>query len=85
MISFSFSALKKITFDTYTPLLFHFNLLNVNLLPHRDVARVSHRDSVNDYIRKGKMLERSVLWRAIQAHLQDRVTVYNNKCVVFGE
>lgn len=51
----------------------------------QDVARVSHRDTVADYIRKGKLLERQVLWKALQAHLQDRVTVYDNKCVVFGE
>jgi len=52
----------------------------------QDVVRVSHRDSVvADYVRKGKLLERSVLWRALQSHLEDRVTVYNDKCAVFGE
>ena len=51
----------------------------------QDVIAVSHRDTVNDYIRKGRILERSVLVRAVQAHLDNRVTVYGNKCVVFGD
>jgi len=50
----------------------------------QDVVRVSHRDSVNDLIRKGKDLERMVLARAVRLHLQNRVLVYGNRTVVFG-
>jgi formyltetrahydrofolate deformylase len=50
----------------------------------QDVARVSHRDDVNDLIRKGKDLERIVLARAVRLHLQNRVLVYGNRTVVFG-
>lgn len=50
----------------------------------QDVARVSHRDTVPDLIRKGKDLERVVLARAVRLHLQNRVLVYGNRTVVFG-
>jgi formyltetrahydrofolate deformylase len=49
----------------------------------QDVARVSHRDTIDDLIRKGRDLERLVLARAVRAHLDDRVLVYGNKTVVF--
>jgi formyltetrahydrofolate deformylase len=49
----------------------------------QDVARVSHRDSVEDLIRKGRDLEKVVLARAVDLHLRHRVIVYGNKTVVF--
>jgi formyltetrahydrofolate deformylase len=49
----------------------------------QDVVRVSHRDDVEDLIRKGKDLERVVLARAVRLHLQNRVLVYGNRTVVF--
>ncbi len=49
----------------------------------QDVARVTHRDTVEDLVRKGRDLERVVLARAVRAHLEDRVLVYGNKSVVF--
>jgi formyltetrahydrofolate deformylase len=49
----------------------------------QDVARVSHRDSVDDLVRKGRDLEKVVLARAVDLHLRNRVVVYGNKTVVF--
>ncbi len=49
----------------------------------QEVVRVSHRDSVQDLIRKGKDLERVVLARAVRLHLAHRVLTYGNKTVVF--
>ncbi|OGO52391.1 MAG: formyltetrahydrofolate deformylase [Chloroflexi bacterium RBG_16_68_14] len=49
----------------------------------QDVARVSHRDSVADLIRKGRDLEKVVLARAVDLHLRRRILVYGNKTVVF--
>jgi formyltetrahydrofolate deformylase len=49
----------------------------------QDVVRVSHRDAVDDLVRKGRDLEKIVLARAVLAHLQSRVLVYGNKTVVF--
>lgn len=50
----------------------------------QDVVRISHRDTVEDLIRKGKDLERLVLARAVRLHLENRVLVYGNRTVVFG-
>jgi formyltetrahydrofolate deformylase len=49
----------------------------------QDVVRVSHRDTVEDMVRKGRDLERVVLARAVGLHLRDRVLVYGRKTVVF--
>ena len=49
----------------------------------QDVARVTHRHSVEDLIRKGRDLEKVVLAQAVQWHLGNRVLVYGNKTVVF--
>ena len=49
----------------------------------QDVVRCSHRDSVQDLVRKGRDLEKVVLARAVRWHLDDRILVYDNKTVVF--
>jgi formyltetrahydrofolate deformylase len=49
----------------------------------QDVAQVSHRDSVEDLIRKGKSLEKNVLSRAVQLHLEHKIVVFGNKTVIF--
>ncbi|WP_374350221.1 formyltetrahydrofolate deformylase [Chitinimonas sp.] len=49
----------------------------------QDVTRISHRDTVEHLIRKGRDLERIVLSRAVRWHLDHRVLVYGNKTVVF--
>ena len=49
----------------------------------QDVVRVSHRDSVEDMIRKGRDLEKVVLSRAVKWHLENKILVYNNKTVIF--
>jgi formyltetrahydrofolate deformylase len=49
----------------------------------QDVARISHRDQVRDLIQKGRDLERIVLSRAVNWHLEYRVLCYGNKTIVF--
>ncbi len=49
----------------------------------QDVVQVSHRDAVEDLVRKGRDLEKLVLARAVDLHLRNRVVVYGNKTVVF--
>lgn len=49
----------------------------------QDVQRVSHRHQVDDLIRIGRDLERLVLARAVNWHLNDQILVYNNKTIVF--
>jgi formyltetrahydrofolate deformylase len=50
----------------------------------QDVIRTSHRDTIDDLVRKGRDVEKSVLSRAVRWHLEDRVLVYGNKTVVFA-
>ncbi len=49
----------------------------------QDIIRVSHRDSLEDFIRKGKDIEKLVLARAVKWHLEHKVLVYDNRTVVF--
>lgn len=49
----------------------------------QSVVRCSHRDSVEDLVRKGRDLEKVVLAQAVRWHLDDRILVYDNKTVVF--
>ena len=49
----------------------------------QDVIRASHRDSIDDLVRKGRDLEKVALARAVKWHVEDRVLVYGNKTVVF--
>jgi len=49
----------------------------------QDVARISHRDSVEDLIQKGRDLEKVVLSRGVKWHIENRVLLYGNKTVVF--
>ena len=49
----------------------------------QDVVRISHRNSVEDLIQKGRDLEKVVLSRAVRWHVENRVLLYGNKTVVF--
>jgi formyltetrahydrofolate deformylase len=49
----------------------------------QDIARISHHDSVDDMVRKGKDIEKIVLARGLRFHLEDRVLIHGNKTVVF--
>jgi len=49
----------------------------------QDIIRISHRDSLQDLVRKGRDLERLVLARAIQYHTENRVLVNGRKTIIF--
>ena len=49
----------------------------------QDIIRISHRDTVERLISKGKDLEKIVLSRAVRWHLENRILIYGNKTVVF--
>jgi formyltetrahydrofolate deformylase len=57
--------------------------LDAGPIIEQDVVRVSHEDSVEDMIRKGRDLEKMVLARAVWHHLHHNVLVYGNRTVVF--
>ena len=50
----------------------------------QDVERISHRDTPDDLVRKGRDIERRVLARALADHLDDRVILNGRKTVVFA-
>lgn len=52
---------------------------------HQDVEAISHADSPEDLVRKGRDIERRVLAQAVHWHLQDRVLVDGGKTVVFKD
>jgi formyltetrahydrofolate deformylase len=52
---------------------------------HQDVEAISHADSPDDLVRKGRDIERRVLARAVHYHLEDRVLLNGNKTVVFRD
>lgn len=51
----------------------------------QDVERISHRDTPDDLVRKGRDIERRVLARAVRHHLEDRVILNGKKAVVFTD
>jgi formyltetrahydrofolate deformylase len=58
-------------------------LLDDGPIIQQDVARVTHRHSVDDLVRKGRDLEKSVLAQAVRWHMDNRVLIYGKKTVVF--
>ena len=58
-------------------------LLDDGPIIEQDVARISHRDQVEDLAARGRDLERVVLSRAVRWHLDRRILCYGNKTVVF--
>ena len=59
------------------------NDLDAGPIIEQDVAKISHKDSISELVRKGQDLEKIVLSRAIWSHLQRKTLVYKNKTVVF--
>jgi formyltetrahydrofolate deformylase len=57
--------------------------LDAGPIIEQDVVRVSHRDDFDALVRLGRDVERTVLARAVQRHLEDRVLVHENRTVVF--
>jgi len=58
--------------------------LDAGPIIEQDVTRISHRDQVEQFIEKGRDLEKIVLSRAVRWHLEHRILFYGNKTVVFG-
>jgi formyltetrahydrofolate deformylase len=59
------------------------NVLDDGPIIEQDVVRISHRDTLEDLLQKGRDLEKVVLSRAVRWHIENRVLLYGNKTVVF--
>ncbi len=57
--------------------------LDAGPIIEQDVIRVSHRDSIENLIQKGRDIEKLVLARAVKMHLENRIIVYENRTIVF--
>jgi formyltetrahydrofolate deformylase len=57
--------------------------LDAGPIIEQDVIRIDHSDSVDDLVRYGKDIEKTVLARGLRYHIEDRVLVHGNKTVVF--
>jgi formyltetrahydrofolate deformylase len=51
----------------------------------QDVEPITHRDTPDDLVRKGRDIERRVLARAVRHHLEDRILLNGSKTVVFAD
>jgi formyltetrahydrofolate deformylase len=49
----------------------------------QDIIRISHRDTLDDLVRRGRDLERLVLARALRLHSEHRILVNGRKTVIF--
>ena len=58
-------------------------VLDEGAIIEQDVVRISHRDTLDDLIQKGRDLEKVVLSRAVRWHIESRVLLYDNKTVIF--
>ncbi|MDR2474657.1 MAG: formyltetrahydrofolate deformylase [Bacteroidales bacterium] len=58
--------------------------LDAGPIIEQDITRISHKDSVNDLIHKGQDLEKIVLSRAIEKHIERKILTYKNKTIIFG-
>ena len=58
--------------------------LDAGPIIEQDVVRITHKDSIEDLVNKGKDLEKTVLSRAVQKHIERKVLAYKNKTVIFN-
>lgn len=59
--------------------------LDAGPIIEQEISRISHSDSVQDMVRKGKECEKQALARGLRYHLEHRVMVKGNKTVVFAD
>lgn len=57
--------------------------LDAGPIIEQDITRITHRDTVEDLVKKGRDLEKIVLSRAVEKHIQRKLLTYNNKTIVF--
>ena len=58
--------------------------LDAGPIIEQDITRITHRDTVEDLVKKGRDLEKIVLSRAVEKHIQRKLLTYNNKTIVFS-
>ena len=57
--------------------------LDAGPIIEQDTVRVDHGDTVDDLVRYGRDIEKTVLARGLRYHIEDRVLICGNKTIVF--
>ncbi len=60
------------------------NELDEGPIISQDVASINHKHSIKDIVQLGREIERNVLYKAVKAHLEHKIVVYNNKTIFFN-
>lgn len=58
--------------------------LDAGPIIEQDVTRITHKDNIADLVKKGRDLEKIVLSRAVEKHIQRKILTYSNRTVVFS-
>lgn len=58
--------------------------LDAGPIIEQDIVRISHKDTIENLIAKGRDLEKIVLSRAVGKHIERKILTYKNKTVVFN-
>lgn len=58
--------------------------LDAGPIIEQDIVRITHKDTVADLVHKGRDLEKIVLSRAVEKHIQRKILAYKNKTIVFS-
>ena len=58
--------------------------LDAGPIIEQEIVRITHKDTIEDLVNKGKDLEKIVLSRAVQKHIERKVLVHKNKTVIFN-
>ena len=58
--------------------------LDAGPIIEQETVRITHKDTVEDLVKKGRDLEKIVLSRAVEKHIQRKILTYGNKTVVFS-
>lgn len=58
--------------------------LDAGPIIEQDIVRVTHKDTIQDLVHKGRDLEKIVLSRAVEKHIQRKILTFDNKTIVFS-
>lgn len=58
--------------------------LDAGPIIEQDITRISHKDTVDNLIKKGRDLEKIVLSRSVEKHIERKILAYKNKTIIFN-
>ena len=58
--------------------------LDAGPIIEQEVVRISHKDTIQDLVKKGRDLEKIVLSRAVEKHIQRKILTYDNRTIIFS-